>query len=779
MFEQLKSKFVRDKDRMKLPRSAQECIPVERIWMDGIWFADGKYSKCWRFEDINYEIASQEDKEAMFWNYAALLNSFDSNANTKITICNRKINKKAFEESVLTKLNGDELDVFRKEYNEMLYDKITSTSNSIVQERYITVSAPAKDIEEARSYFNRMTAELSGHLGKLSSACVPLNSTERLRIFHDFYRAGEEDHFSMDLKTMIRQGKSFRDHICPDTFEFKSDHFVMGDRYGRVLFVKDFANFLKDRFLFDLYSLNRNMFLSIDMVPVPTEKAVRDVQNKILGIETNITNWQRRQNQNNNFSAALPYDLELQRNETKEFLDDIVSRDQRMMYALVTLVHTADTKEQLDADTKRLTATARNRACQLSVLKFQQLEGLNTALPAGTRYIHAIRTFTTESLAALMPFCAQEIMHPGGIYAGVNTITGNLIIVDRTGLINGNGFVCGVSGSGKSFYVKEYVIAVKLKRPQDEILILDPHNEYAPLILALGGRAINFSPSSPHHINALDLSEGYGSGVNPLIAKSEFVLSLVERVVGSGKLDAADKSLIDESLTRIYGKYLASNYTANPPTLAELYEDLTKYKTPRADNLALAIRMISTGNLNMFAHQTNIDVDNKLISFGIRDLGSQMQEIGETVLFDAIRNRVARNSERGIRTHVIVDEMHIFFTHEYSAQFFAGVWKQFRKYGALATGITQNVEDCMKSVTGRTLLANSEYLAMLNQAPTDRMELARLLNISEEQLSHITNSGVGKGLLKCGNAIVPFLDEFPKNTSLYKLMTTRMEDDGS
>lgn len=763
--------FKQDIHRMKIPKSVQECIPIKQIWTDGIWFADGKYSKCWRFEDINFAIASKEDKTSMFLDYSALLNSFDSNATTKITICNRQMNKRRFEQSILLPYRDDKFDDFRREYNDMLMEKVTDISNSIVQERYITVSIVAKDIEEARSYFNRTNAEFASYFGQLSSACEPLNSAERLRIFHDFYRAGEETQCYIDLKAMMRHGRSFRDYICPDTFEFKSDHFRMGRRYGRVLFLKDYANYIKDSFISELCSLNRNLFLSIDVVPVPTDKAVREVENRLLGVETNITNWQRKQNQNNNFSAVVPYDMEVQRKEAKEFLDDLITRDQRMMFGLVTIVHTADNRKQLDADTKRLITTAGKHLCQLVPLRFQQAEGLNTALPAGTKYINAMRTLTTESLAVLTPFCAQEIRHPGGVYCGVNAITGNLIIVDRKSLINGNGFILGVSGSGKSLFAKREIIALFLST-DDEIIIADPQNEYTPLVLALGGAAIDLSPTSPNHINALDLAIGYGDGDNPLIAKSEFVISLIEQLVKPNKLDAADKSIIDDCLSKIYEKYLKSNYTIAPPTLVDLHKALKSRRTNRAKELALAIQMVSTGNLNMFAHQTNVDVHNRIVSYGIRDLGNQLRTPGMLVLTDAIRNRVARNRARGIRTHVIMDEMHIFFANELSSQFFSESWKQFRKDGALATGITQNVEDCLKSVTARTMLANSEYLVMLNQAPTDREELAKLLHISNEQLSYITNVGFGKGLLKCGSSIVPFMDNFPKNT-LYSLMTTK------
>ena len=774
MIKALNRIFKQDKERMSIPKSVQQAIPAKRIWLDGIWLVGNKFSKCWRFTDINYAIASKEDKTAMFLDYAELLNALDSNATTKITICNRQMNKQEFERSILLPLRDDTFDGYRREYNDMLMDKVTDVSNSIVQERYITVSVAARSVEEARSFFGRIGTDFMTHLSQLSSTCEELSSADRLRIFHDFFRSGEEPDFYVDIKAMMRTGRSFRDYICPDTFEFHKDYFRMGDKFGRVLFLKDYASYIKDSFVSDLCALNRNLFFSTDIIPVPTDEAVREVEAKLLGVETNITQWQRKQNQNNNFSAVVPYDLEQQRREAKEFLDDLTSRDQRMMFGLVTLVHTADSKEQLDRDTETLLAAGRKHICQLAVLKYQQMDGLNTALPYGLRKINAMRTLTTESTAVLMPFRAHEIMDIGGVYCGINAISRNLIIADRKQLINGNGFILGVSGSGKSFFAKREIIFILLGT-NDDIIIGDPQNEYTSLVNALGGAVVNLSPTSSNHINALDLSLGYGDKNNPIVAKTEFVLSFFEALLekDSQKLSAGDKSIIDRCLGILYEEYLKSNYTIHPPTLVDLYLHLKRQTDSGAERLALTLESNATGSLNMFAHQTNVDVHNRLVAYGIRDLGSQQRTPGMLVMTDAIRNRVAKNRERGIRTHIFLDEMHIFFANDFSASFFSASWKQFRKDGALAMGITQNVEECLKSLTARTMLANSEYLVMLNQAPTDRAELAKLLKISDNQLSYITNVGFGKGLLKCGKNIVPFIDNFPKNTELYSLMSTK------
>ena len=764
-----------DKERFTVPQNVQQSIPIKHMWPDGIFLVGGKYSKCWRFDDINYSVASDEDKKAMFLDYSDLLNSLDVGATTKLTINNRRLNQVDFENSILISEKGDNLDRFRKEYNAMLMDKATGSHNSIVQEKYITVSVRKKSIEEARSYFNRIHNELSSRLAQLSSRAVELDAGERLRIFHDFFRIGEETSYHFNLKDTLKKGHDIRDNICPDSIEFEKDCFQMDNRYARVLYLREYASYIKDSFITELMELNRNMMLSIDILPVPTDEAVKLAQNTLLGIETNAANWQRKQNQNNNFSAVLPYDIEQQRKETKEYIDDLTSRDQRMMFIVVTLVHVADTKEQLDSDTESILSVAKKHMCQMSSLKWQQCDGLNTVLPYGQRRINVLRTMTTEAVAVLMPFRTQEIMDTGGIYYGQNAISKNLIIANRRLLLNGNGFILGVSGSGKSFVAKREIANLILST-DDDVIIADPQNEYAPLIQGLGGTVIEVSESSKHHINAMDMSAGYSDSDNPLISKSEFVLSFCEQLVGTGKLGAREKSVIDRCMTNVYRQYLKSNYTLKPPTLKDLYEELKKQQEPQAKDIALSLEMVTNGNLNVFAHQTNVDVDNRLIAYGIRDLGKQLKTVGMLVMLDAIRNRVARNREKGKRTHVFIDEMHIFFGNELSSNFLSESWKQFRKDGALATGITQNVEDCLKSVTARTMLANSEFIVMLNQAPTDRMELAKLLNISETQLSYITNAEAGQGLIKCMASIVPFVDKFPKDTELYRLMTTKPDE---
>ena len=425
MIKTLKNIKNQEKGKSTIPKSVQEVIPIKKIYSDGIFLVGkNKYSIMYRFTDINYAVASKEDKETMFLDYSELLNSFDSGATTKITIALRRINKQDFKKDILLKFKEDGLDIYRQEYNQMLLDKSVN-ANGMVREIYLTISIFKKSYEDAKIYFRRISNDIISHLAKLGSKCCQLNLNDRLKILHDFYRIGEESNFNFDLKNEMKRGRNFKDYICPDSFSFKSDYFEMGNKVGRVLFLKDYASYIKDSMVSELTDMNQNMMMSIDVIPIPTDEAVKEVENRLLGVETNITNWQRKQNANNNFSAVVPYDLEQQRKESKEFLDDLTTRDQRMMFANLTMVITADTKEQLDADTETVLLTARKHLCQIVPLKYQQMDGLNTVLPIGVRNIETLRTLTTESLAVLNPFRVQEIMDEGGIYYGENAISNN------------------------------------------------------------------------------------------------------------------------------------------------------------------------------------------------------------------------------------------------------------------------------------------------------------------------------------------------------------------
>lgn len=657
MIKTLSKARKQERVKFRIPRSVQDCIPIRRIWADGIFQVGHQFSKTWSFTDINYSIAGKEDKTAMFLDYCDLLNALDSGASAKITLYNRRINKEEFERSVLLPLKEDGLDNYREEFNEMLRAQVTESNNSIVRERYLTISVVKRNIEEARTYFARVGTDLTTKLAALSSVAQELSLNERLRIFRDFFRPADPPATEFDIHQKARRGQHFKDWLCPSGMEFAADHFKIDDRVGRVLYLQDFASYLKDSFVSELCDLDRELMLSIDILPIPTDEAARQLQNTLLGVETNVTNWQRKQNANNNWSAIVPYDMELQRKETKEMLDDLTTRDQRMMFGLVTLVHMADTKEQLDDDTESLLSVARKHLCQLSTLRWQQRDGLDTVLPYGLRCIEALRTLTTESTAVLIPFRAQEIMQPKGLYYGQNAVSKNRIVVDRRQLLNGNSFRLGVSGSGKSMSAKEEIAQIALST-EDDILILDVESEFGHLVEAFGGEVIRISATSDTHINALDMDRAYGDERNPIVSKSEFVLSLFEQLIGSGLVTAKEKSILGRCTEQVYMPYVRNGYKGAVPTLKDFYRLLKMQPEPEAQGLALSSELFITGTLGTFAQPTNVDTKARIIAYDIRELGEQLMPLGMLVTLDAIYNRVIQNWKRGHRTWIFCDEFY-------------------------------------------------------------------------------------------------------------------------
>ena len=762
----IKQVMKKDQEPYRVPKRVQDVIPIKRMWNDGIFLAGNRYSKTFKFTDINYMVASQEAQKKLFLAYAALINSLDCGATTKITLNNRHLNRKNFADTVLMKLKNDYLDYYRMEYNDVIMSKATG-GNGIIQEKYVTVSVCKKNIEDARAYFARVGAELTARFAALGAKVAEMDATEKLRVLHDFYRSGEEVYFRFDAQDMMRKGHDFRDYICPDSIEKHSDYLMLGGKYARVIYLKDYASFISDQLVTKLTDQSRSMMLSIDIIPVATDEAVREVERKMLGVETNITNWQRRQNANNNFSAIVPYDMEQQRRETKEYMTDLTSRDQRMMLSVLTIVHLADTKAELDADTDALLKVAADHMCQMAVLRYQQLDGLNTALPIGTRKIDTFRTLTTESLAVFMPFKVQEIQEPGGIYFGENAISHNLILCNMKNLLNQSMMLLGIPGSGKSFFAKLLIVAIALST-KDDIIILDPEGEYTPLVKALGGSVMCFAVGGSDWLNAMAMEEGYGEG-SPVAFKSQFIMSLLKQIDPDG-IRAHHKSIIDRCVALVLQD---QKKTGKVPTLCTLREKLLEQPEQEARDLALTMELYTSGSLNIFAHETNVDTRNRIQSYDIHDLGEELKQPGFVTITDAMINRVNYNWAHGKKTHIFVDEFHIAYENEYSGNFFTSAWRQFRKRNAAPCAITQNVEYMLDSVQASTMVSNSEFVVMLNQAESDQERLSKLLNISPEQMSYVNGSEAGCGLMRYGSALVPFVNRFPANTELYKLITTK------
>lgn len=759
-----------EKEKFKVPHKVQDIIPIQTVWSDGIFLVGkDRYSKTFQFQDINYAVASLEDKKTMFMDYSALLNSLDSGATTKITIHNRPMSSAAVSRDGWIPHCDDGLDHYRNEYNQMLTDQV-SGADAYCQDKYITITVSRRSIEDARSYFSRVGSDLSSQFSRLGSKCSTLEAEDRLRLFAHILRDDVGDGFQFSLKDAMKRGHHFTDSTCPSGMAVKCTHFCTDGKYGRVLYLRDYASYIKDSFVTELTALNREILLSIDILPVPMDEAIKEVNKRSLGTEASIASWQRSQNQRQNYSAMLPFDLEQQRQENKDFLNDLTSRNQRMMLCTVTIAHFADSLEHLNNDTDAIQAIADQLLCQFSILRFQQLDGLKTVLPYGCRKINILRTLTTESLAALMPFRVQEIMDKGGIYFGQNSISRNLILVNKEKLLNPNAFVLGVPGSGKSFSVKE-TIAFLLLATQDDVLICDPENEYG-MVEQMGGTVIHIASGGRDHINPLDMVENYGEGNNPVSEKSEFMMALFEQLA-KGTISGKQFSIIDRCTNEVYTDHRRGGKL---PTLITFRDKLLEQPEPEAKELALVLEAYATGSLDVFAHPTNVNTNSRVVAYDILGLGEQLKTLGLLVITDAMLNRVAENWKKGVRTHIIIDEFHVVFENEHSANFFASAWRRFRKRNAYPTAITQNVEFLLDSIQARTMLSNSEFVVMLNQASGDQQKLAQLFNISQEQMNYITNAEAGCGLIRYGSTLVPFENRFPNNTDLYKLMTTRPGD---
>ena len=758
------------KNELKIPKRLQGVLPFETIYDDGIMRIGSLYSKTFAFQDINYAVASQDEKEAIFLAYSDLLNSIDSSAFTQITIANENINISDFEKDILISKKSDQLNYFRNEYNAMLKSKAIETNN-LQQEKYITLSAEKKTYEEAKTYFQRLHSTMSEHLENMGSSLLPLNAKKRLRIIHDFYRPDDLPFYRLSLQDFARNGHSVKDYILPGNMKVKADYMEYDGNYARVLFVKDYANYIKDDFISELSELPFNLTLTINMFLIPTHEAVKEVEKRLLGIEANIHKFLQKQARQDNYTGAIPYSMQMQRKETQEFLNDLTSRDQRMIIATITLVHQATSLKELNEQTEAIEMTARKNMCQMNVLRWEQVQGLQTTLPYGVHNVHATRTLTTESAAVFMPFQTKDIFHKNGIYYGQNIVSKKPIIANRAELQNGNGFILGVPGSGKSFFAKREIINTILATDYD-VLIVDPEREYGKLVESLGGENLIISARSKTHINPLDLAQDPDI-LNPLSEKSEFIMSLFEQLMVEYGLGAVEKTIIDRCTRTIYKDYLNKKYQGLPPTLNDLFIALNKQKEPEALNLALALELFVEGSLNNFSHDTNIDTKNRLICYDILDLGSQLKSIGMLVVLDNILNRVTENRENKRNTLIVIDEIYLLFMQEYASNFLYTLWKRIRKYHGYAVGITQNVDDLLQSSTARSMLSNSEFLILLNQAATDRMQLGKLLNISDLQMGYVNNAPTGEGLIKIGNAIIPFADKFPRETKLYQLMTTK------
>ena len=768
------------KNRMKRIDTVQKALfPVRFTSENGVFtLDDGRYSKSYLVTDVNYMTADKDGKRSIFLKYSEFLNSMlDS---FKITVMNRRITDVTDMEYLYFTHKNDSLDYLRDELNTYIRD-LSMKGESYIQEIYVTVICNEKKINDANRYFNSLEKTMQSLLNAFSSRLIPLSEKERLMILRTFYNSEDSSEIkSFDHKGIIKRGYSTGEFICPDSVSFEKDYMVIGDMYARSMVIKDLPQYLKDTLITDLLSLNIKMSISVDAFPVSRDEAIKMAEEKNVENEINIVKFQNRQNNMKNWAADIPFEMQQQRAFVKEFLEELTVNDQRMFFCTISLVHMAKSREILDRQTKQIMTVARSKQTEMKTLTLpsRQRSGLLSALPISYDHINYNRTLLSHCLAVFIPFKIQDILHSSGIICGVNAVSGNLIRIDRKNLKNGNAWILGKSGGGKSFFAKQQILNIILSDSDADIMIIDPEREYTNLVKELKGEVIDISSNSVNHINPLDMNENYSESTeNPIASKSEFIISVFEQITdknASGKY----KSIIDRCLSDIYREYIKSGYKSEVPTFKDLRDRLlsiddTDISKATAQELALDSEIFITGSLNTFAKKTNVEINNRLVCYDILELGSSLLPVGMLVVLDNIFNRLARNREKGKNTYIFIDEIYLLFAYEYTAEFLYKLWKRIRKYGGYVTGITQNVEDLLQSKKARTMLSNSEFVTMLAQSTSDRDELARLLNISNEECRYITERSTGEGIIHVENKNIPFVNRYDKNMKAYRLLSTK------
>lgn len=759
----------------KTPKSIQETIEIIKVAENGIFeVARNHFSKCYRFQDINYTTTNEEEQIDIFERYCKFLNSLD--VNFKITINNKNKNMEDLREHVFLQSEQDGFNNYRKIYNDIMESKIHEGRQGIEKERYLTITIERKNFEEAKAQFATIEASVHKAFGELGAEIVPLSGNERIKVLYDYYHLGKENSFDFDIREAKKVGADFRNDLCNSMMQFYPDYFKDESKFCRALFIKKYPSSLSDRFLNEITSLPVHSITSIDIVPIPKDMTTKILQKKYLGIESDIIKQQRVRNKNNDFSSEISYNKRIEKKEIEEIMDDVRENDQCLFYAAVTIILMADTKEELESMTETVETIGKRNSVTIEEHYLKQRESLNTALPIGVRQVETMRTMLTQSLAVLMPFNVQELNDKGGCYYGINQVSKNINIGNRKRLINGNGFVFGVPGSGKSFFCKMEMGNVFLGS-RDEIIVIDPMNEYFDIAHTYGGTVVNMSTYTDNYVNPLDMdvwSLDLNDSKGMIREKGEFMLGLCEQCMGES-LNSRQKSIIDRCVRKLYID-IARSREKYVPVMSDFYEVLMSQPEEEAKDIALSLELFVNGSLNIFNHQTNVDVDNRFTVYGIRDLGTELSPITMLVMMESIQNRIIANGKRGVATWLYIDEFHVLLNSEYSAKYLQQLWKKVRKQGGLCTGITQNVVDLLQNYTATTMLANSEFVALLKQANTDSSKMAEVIGVSEAQLRFVTNTSSGMGLMKCGSVIIPFDNTIAKGTDLYNLYNTNIHE---
>lgn len=766
--------------KKKRSLSAQATIPYKEMSKDGICRVHEQYySKTIRFLDINYQLAQAEDKDSIFDNWCEFLNYFDNTIHVQMSFVNHRGGMSEFEDAIRIEPQGDKYDEIRMEYADMLRNQLEKGNNGLVRTKFITFAIEAPTVKDAKPKLERIETDILNNFKMLGVLAFPMNGVERLHLLSDIMNPGSRAPFRFTYDQLLRSGMSTKDYIAPTSFVFKNGkYFHMGSSVCATSYLQILAPELTDKMLADFLDMDRDLIVSMHIQSIEQSEAIKLVKSKVTDINRMKIEEQKKAVRSGYDMDIIPSDLNTYSGEAQRLLEDLQSRNERLFLVTIVLMNTEKTKSDLDLAILQTAGIAQKYNCALKRLDYMQEQGMASSLPIGWNQIPIKRALTTTSTAVFVPFTTQELFMPGkeSLYYGLNAISNNIILADRKKLKNPNGLILGTPGSGKSFSAKREITNVFFVT-DDDIIICDPEGEYYPLVNALDGQVIRIAPNSRDYINPMDINLDYSDDDNPLAFKSDFVMSLCELIMGSRNgITAAEKTVIDRCMPMVYQEYMKDPRPENMPVLGDLYECLRGQSEEEAQRIATALEIYVNGSLNVFNHRTNVELNNRIICFDIKDLGKQLKKLGMLIVQDQVWNRVTVNRAGHKSTRYYIDEFHLLLKEEQTAAYSVEIWKRFRKWGGIPSGITQNVKDLLSSREIENIFENSDFIYMLNQAAGDRHILAKQLNISPRQLSHVTNSGEGEGLLFYGNVIIPFKDQFDKSTRLYSLMTTKPEE---